>query len=66
MVTYYTSKLGDRRVDAQDLVDDSVEIGKTVCELIVRRVCTMFEDLVSQLRLHAWVTRELEQSPLGK
>ena len=55
MVTYDTCKLGDSRVDAEDLMDDSIEIWKIIRELIVRRVCAMLDELISQLCLHAWV-----------
>ena len=64
MGTYDTRKLCDSRVETQDLVDDSIEIGKTICELIICRVCAMLEELVSQLCLHLRVARELKQSPL--
>ena len=59
-VTYHASNLDDRRVDTEDLMDDGVEIGKTIGKLIVRRVCTVLEKFVSQLCLHVRVARELQ------
>lgn len=53
--TYHARDFDDRRVDAQDLVNNSVEIGKTTGKLIVSRICTMVEKLVSQFRLHVRV-----------
>ena len=60
MGTYHASKLVDRRVEPEGLVDDGVEIGKTIRKLIVRGVCTVLEKFVSQLCLHVWVARELQ------
>ena len=55
--TYNTCNLDDRWVDAKNLVDNCVKVGKTICKLIVRRVYPILEKLVSQLRLHARVPR---------
>ena len=50
--TYDACNLDDRRVDAKDLMDNRVEVGKTICKLIVRWVDPMLEKLISQLRLY--------------
>ena len=44
-------------MDAEDFVDDSVEIGKIVGELIVRWVWVVLEKLVSQFCLGIRVPR---------
>ena len=42
-------------MNAENLMDDRVKIGKTVRELIVCRVSIEFKKLVSQLCLHVLI-----------
>ena len=65
MQTYDTCNMDDRRVHTKGLVDDGVEVGKTVCKLIICWVYLILKKLVSQLCLHVRVARQFQQGPLG-
>lgn len=51
-------------MEAEDLVNDGIKIGKTVGKFIVRRICIMLEKLVAQLYLDVRISRELNEGPL--
>ena len=55
--TYHACERCDWWVEAEDFVDDGVEVGKVTCELIVRRVCAILEKLISQFCLSIRVPR---------
>ena len=47
MATYHARDLENSQVDAEGFMNDSVQIWKTIGELIVRWICAMREKLIS-------------------